>query len=131
MAIVPLRFNERMVYQQGRALQVLRLSCVGGECPSVNGAEPITPLWVTHRGLRHAARVRSVSVKAASGQGSDWSFYRDTNHQTDNAGGDGSILKGDSSVLICPHANVELLARRRVRVPDEPPAAPGRTCTEA
>src|SRR3981081_2106818 len=131
MAIVPLRFNESMVYQQGRALQVLRHRCVAGECPSVNGSEQITRLWITHRGFRHDERDRSVSVKAASGQGAGWRFYRDANQQTDNAGGDGSILKGDSSVLIRPHANVELFARRRVRVQDKPPAAPGRTCTEA
>ncbi len=126
MAIVPLRFNERMVYQQGRTLQVLSLAGIAGERPSVNGSEQITRLWIADGGFGDDERDRSVSVKAAAGQGSDWSFCRDANHQTDDGGGDSPILKGDSSVLIRSHANVELLAWRRVRVPDHPPAAAGR-----
>ena len=38
MAIVPLRFDERMVYQQGGALQVLRLARVTGECSSIHSS---------------------------------------------------------------------------------------------
>src|SRR5437660_11361159 len=33
MAIVPLAFNERVVHQKRRALQVLGLNCVAGERP--------------------------------------------------------------------------------------------------
>src|SRR5713226_7497075 len=109
MAIVPLRFNEGMIYQQGRTLQVLSLAGIAGERPSVHNSEQIARVWIADGGFGDDERDRSVSVKAASGQGSDWSFRRDANHQTDDGGGDSPILKGDSSILIRSHADEELL----------------------
>src|SRR5438105_3586133 len=130
MAIVPLRFNERMVYQQGRALQVLSLAGIAGERPSVNSSEQITWRWIADCGFRYDERNRSIGVKGASRQSADLGFRRDANNQTDDGGSDSPILKGGRSILIRPHANVELLGcgivrLRRVRVPDDPPSAIG------
>src|SRR5438552_10210944 len=100
MAIVPLRFNERMVYEQGRALQVLGLTGIAGEGPSVHGPKQITRLRISDHGFRHNQRDRSISVKAASRQSSDCSFRRDANNQTHDGGGNGPILKGDSAIRI-------------------------------
>ena len=125
MTIVPLRFNKRMIYQEGRALQVLSLAGIAGECPSVNGSEQITRLWIADGGFRYDQRDRAVSVKAASRQGPDLRFRRDANNQTHDGGSDGPILKGDSSILIRPHTSVKLLARGRIGVPDDPPSAAG------
>src|SRR6266699_1743365 len=66
MTIVPLRFNERMVYQQGRALLVLSFAGIASECPSVHSSEQIAGLWISDCEFRHDQRDRSVSVKAAS-----------------------------------------------------------------
>ena len=131
MAIVPLRFNERVVHQQGRAFEVLSLSCVAGERPSVDRSQEIARLWIANEGFRHDKRDRAVSVKRASRQVADESFRRDTNNQTDYGGGDGPILERGRSILIRSHADIELLGRRivrlrRVRVPNDPPSAVGR-----
>src|SRR5437588_1986688 len=123
MTIVPLRFNKRMIYKESRPLQVLSLAGVGGERPSIHSSEQITRLRISDGGFRYDQRDRAVSVKAASRQGPDLRFRRDANNQTHDGGGDSPILKGDSSILICPHPSVKLLARGRVRVPDDPPSA--------
>jgi len=131
MAIVPLPFNKCVVYQQGGTLEVLSLSCVAGERPSINRSEQITRRRAADYGFRYNERNRSISVKAASRQGTDRSFRWDSNDQTDDDGGDRPILEGNRSILIRPHANVELLGcrivrLRCVRVPDDPPSAAGR-----
>ena len=135
MTIVPLCFNERVVYQQGRSLQVLSLACIAGEGPSVNSSKQIARLRIADRGFRHDKRDRAVSVKAASRQGSDWRFRRDANNQTNDGGGNGSIFKSGNAILIRPHTGIELLGcrivrMRRVRVPDHPPPTVRRYRTE-
>src|SRR5438270_5593696 len=130
MTIVSLRFNERVIYKEGRPLQVLSLAGVAGERPSIHSSEQVTRLRISHGRLRHDKRNRAVRVKAASRQGADLRFRRDTNNQTNNGGGDSPILKGHRSILISPHANIELLSRRRIRVPDDPPSAADRYGSE-
>src|SRR5438034_8601282 len=134
MTVVPLAFNECVVYQQRRALQELSLRRVACERPSVNSSEQITGLRAANYGFRDYKCNRSISVKAASGQGPDGSFCRNTNNQTDNLSSDSPIFKGSCSVLVRPHADVELLGCRivrlsSIRVPNySPPAARRHTC---
>src|SRR5436190_15401629 len=123
MTIVPLRFNERVIYQKSRPLQVLSLAGIAGECPSIHSSEQITRLRISHGGFWYDKRDRAVSVKAASRQGPDLRFRRDANNQTHDGRSDSPIFKGDSSIRIRPHPSVKLLARGRVRVPDDPPSA--------
>ena len=130
MTIVPLRFNKRVIYKEGRALQILSLAGVAGECPSIHSSEQITRLRISHGRFRYDQRDRAVSVKAASRQGPDLRFRRDPNNQTHDGGSDSPIFKGDRSIRICPHPSVKLLARGRVRVPDDPPSAVARHGSE-
>src|SRR5258707_3546342 len=130
MTIVPLPFNKRMIYKEGRTLQILSLAGIASECPSIHSSEKITRLRISHGGFRYNQRDRAVSVKAASRQSPDLRFRRDANNQTYDGGSDGPILKGNSSILTRPHTNIELLScriarLRRVRVPDDPPSAAG------
>src|SRR5438094_5342288 len=79
MAIVPLRFNKRMIYQQGRTLQVLSLAGIASERPSIHSSKQIPRLRIADGGLRYDERDRAVSVKATSRQGPDLRFRRDAN----------------------------------------------------
>ena len=47
MTIVALRLNERMVNQQGRALQIVSLIGIAGERPSVHSPQQIARLWIS------------------------------------------------------------------------------------
>ena len=128
MAIIPLGFNERVIYQQGRTLQVLSLAGIAGEGPSVNSSEQITRLRISDRGFWYDKRNRTVGVETASRQVSYLRFRWNADNETDNLGGNSPILKGGSAIRVCPHTNIKLLGRRivrlrRVRVPDDPPSA--------
>src|SRR5713101_3933563 len=101
MTIVPLRFNKRMIYKEGRTLQVLSLAGIARECPSIHSSEQVARLRIADFGFWYDKRDRPVSVKAASRQSSDLRFRRDANNQTDNLGGNRSIIKRDSSIRIC------------------------------
>src|SRR5256885_7891323 len=109
MTIVPLSFNERVIYQKSRPLQVLSLAGVAGERPSIHSSEQVTRLRISDGGFRYDKRDRAVSVKTASRQGPDLRFRRDPNNQTHDGGGDSPILKGHGSIRICPHPSVKLL----------------------
>ena len=123
MTIVPLRFDEGVIYQKSRALQILSLAGIAGERPSIHSSEQVTRLRIAHGGFRYDKGDRAVSVKAASRQGPDLRFRRDANNQTHDSGSNGPILESDSSIRIRSHPSVKLLARGRVRVPDDPPSA--------
>src|SRR5207248_6030409 len=82
MTIVPLRFDERVIYQKSRALQILSLAGIAGERPSIHSSEQVTRLRIAHGGFRYDKGDRAVSVKAASRQGPDLRFRRDANNQT-------------------------------------------------
>src|SRR5437016_12781699 len=82
MTIVSLRFNERVIYQKSRPLQILSLAGVAGECPSIHSSEQITRLRIAHGGFRYNERDRAISVKTTPRQGSDLRFRRDANNQT-------------------------------------------------
>src|SRR5204862_1704056 len=114
MTIIPLPFNKRMIYKESRALQVLSLGGIAGECPSVDSSEQITRLRIADFGFWYDERDRAVSVKAASRQRSDLRFRRDTNNQTDDGRGNSPILKSDSAIGICSHPSIELLSCRIV-----------------
>src|SRR5438045_2232507 len=103
MTIVPLRFNERVIYKEGRPLQVLSLARVPGERPSIHSSEQITRLRISDGGFRYDQRDRAVSVKTASRQGPDLCFRRDPNNQTHDGGSNRPILERDNSIRICPH----------------------------
>src|SRR5436190_13606227 len=120
MTIVPLRFDEGVIYQKSRALQILSLAGIAGERPSIHSSEQVTRLRIAHGGFPYNERDRAVSVKTTPRQGSDLRFRRDANNQTHDGRSDSPIFKGDSSIRIRPHPSVKLLARGRVRVPYDP-----------
>src|SRR5438445_13609754 len=106
MTIVPLRFDERVIYQKSRPLQVLSLAGITGECPSIHGSEQVPRLRISHGGFWYDKRDRAVSIKAASRQGPDLRFRRDANNQTHDGGSYGPILESDSSIRIRSHLSV-------------------------
>ncbi|HEY2627309.1 MAG TPA: hypothetical protein VGI41_11230 [Candidatus Udaeobacter sp.] len=61
MTIVPLTFNKRVIYKEGRAFQVLGLTGITGERPSIYSSEQITRLRISHGGFRYNERA-SVAV---------------------------------------------------------------------
>src|SRR5882724_7859872 len=80
MTVVPLRFNEGVVDEESRALQVLGLWRVASERPAINGSEQITWNWAANCRFRYDEGDRSIRVKTASGQGPDWSLRRNANN---------------------------------------------------
>src|SRR4029077_3329330 len=98
MTIVPLPFNKRVIYKEGRAFQVLGLAGIASECPSIYSSEQITRLRKSHGGFRYDERDRAVSVKTAPRQRSDLRFRRDANNQTHDGGSNSPIFKGDRSI---------------------------------
>ena len=97
-AVVPLCFNERVIYQQGRALERDSLRGVIGECPSVHGSEQIPGLWVSYCRLRNINCNRAVRIEVTRGQGRpNRRFDGNTDQADDGRDGTGhhlSVIKG-------------------------------------
>src|ERR1700682_2908235 len=79
IAIVGLRFDERMVYEGVRSLQraFRRTRHIARNRPSAYSAEQVTRLWVTESGLRWQNRDGTVGVEIAAYQGISNLRFRD------------------------------------------------------
>src|ERR1700736_3780675 len=118
--IIGLSFDEGMVYYSGRALQGLRRSVPGIECPSIDRAEEVPGLWISDGGLWYVDGDQPGWAEAACGR-SDHRLRRNADDKTDDGGGNRAVLERGNAVGIGRHAYVILLARRSERVPHHPP----------
>src|SRR5204862_7943860 len=82
MTIVPLRFDERVIYQKRRALQILSLAGIAGERPSIHSSEQVTRRRIAHGGFRYVKGDRAVCVEAGSRHGPYLRFPRGAKNQT-------------------------------------------------